>query len=238
MAELSRAVQTALRSSAMPLRSSTLRWKPCHNLVTASLIPHRRTISSSPSLFSYNSNNNNNNSSSSSSTNSSQTSTWSPSSWGIAPRTPRLDQADGFDIKKPVMSTYDHMRTSESPDDYDVLRNDTDFAAGINLELSDISSKAHTQPEPAIPTGPSMRLVPRTGRTVNVTRNVDVARAFKLLAVQVAQNRLRQDFQNQRFHMRPGLKRKKLRSERYRRRFMKGFKGAVKRVQELTRQGW
>ncbi|KAI0592881.1 hypothetical protein F4775DRAFT_597772 [Biscogniauxia sp. FL1348] len=240
-AELGRAVQTALRSSALPLRTSTLRWKPCRNLAAASLIPHSRTIASSPSLCSAKGNNG--------AANSSQYSTWpsspsspsssSSSSWGVAPRTPRIDQADGFNIKKPEMSTYDQMRNSESPDDFDVLRQDTDFAAGIDLELSDLSDTlAKTLPEPVVPSGPSMRLVPRTGRTVYVNRNVDVARSFKLLAVQVAQNKLRQDFQNQRYHMRPGLKRKKLKSERYRRRFMKGFKGAVKRVQELTRQGW
>lgn len=88
------------------------------------------------------------------------------------------------------------------------------------------------------PARPTLRLVPRTGRTIHVGRNVDVARSFKLLAIQVAQNKLRQDFQLQRFHERPGLKQKRLKSERWQRRFKKGFKACVSRVKELTNQGW
>ncbi|KAI5919831.1 hypothetical protein F4810DRAFT_469326 [Camillea tinctor] len=218
MTELGRAVQTALRSavSASPLRTSTRRWQPCHNLVAASLTRNNSSWSSSSGA-------------------------WSSSAWtGGSPRTTRIDQAEGYDIRKPLISAYDQMSNSESPDDYDALNNDTNFSAGIDIEINDIKNAPanNIQKEPAAPTGPSQRLVPRTGRTVYVRQNVDVARSFKLLAIQVAQNRLRQDFQNQRFHMRPGLKRKKLVSERHRRRFMKGFKGAVKRVQELTRQGW
>lgn len=83
-----------------------------------------------------------------------------------------------------------------------------------------------------------MRLVPRLGRTVSVSKNVDLARSFKLLGMQVVQNKIRQDFQAQRFHERPGLKRKRLKSERWQRRFRKGFKETVKRVKELTKQGW
>ena len=67
---------------------------------------------------------------------------------------------------------------------------------------------------------------------------VDVARSFRLLSVQVAQNKIRRDFQAQRFHERPGLKRKRLKSERWQRRFKKGFKETVRRVNELVKQGW
>ncbi|KAI0132819.1 hypothetical protein BJ170DRAFT_615491 [Xylariales sp. AK1849] len=85
---------------------------------------------------------------------------------------------------------------------------------------------------------PEIRCVPRTGRTINVTRGADVARSFKILNMQCAMNRVRQDFQYQRYHERAGLKRKRLKSERWQRRFKKGFKATCKRVDELRRQGW
>ncbi|KAF3356792.1 hypothetical protein VdG1_06215 [Verticillium dahliae VDG1] len=42
----------------------------------------------------------------------------------------------------------------------------------------------------------------------------------------------------QKRHERPGLKRKRLRSERWRARFKIGFAATVSRVQELRNQGW
>ena len=42
----------------------------------------------------------------------------------------------------------------------------------------------------------------------------------------------------QRFHEREGLKRKRLRNERWRRRFKEGFQRAVGRVVGMKRQGW
>ncbi|RYP91950.1 hypothetical protein DL770_001924 [Monosporascus sp. CRB-9-2] len=107
----------------------------------------------------------------------------------------------------------------------------------VYIELSDLQKTKHSEAAPEAPK-PTMRLVPRLGRTVHVSSNVDVARSFKILAIQVAQNRIRQDFQYQRFHERPGLKRKRLKSERWQKRFKKGFKETVRRVRELTKQGW
>ena len=49
---------------------------------------------------------------------------------------------------------------------------------------------------------------------------------------------MRADSTRQRFHERGGLKRKRLRRERWRRRFMEGFKGTVGRVKGLRNQGW
>jgi len=46
------------------------------------------------------------------------------------------------------------------------------------------------------------------------------------------------DFAYQRYHERGGLKRKRLRRERWRKRFSEGFKATIARVRELTRQGW
>ncbi|XXG99361.1 hypothetical protein Hte_005698 [Hypoxylon texense] len=108
---------------------------------------------------------------------------------------------------------------------------DDPFAPELDFEAGELSKTKATEDHP-VATRPPLRLVPRTGRTVQV------ARSFKLLAMQVAQNQLRRDFQAQRFHERAGLKRKRLRSERWQKRFKKGFKACVSRVKELTKQGW
>ena len=54
----------------------------------------------------------------------------------------------------------------------------------------------------------------------------------------VSRNRIKADFNRQRFHERAGLKRKRLKSERWRRRFRIGFESVVKRVDALRRKGW
>jgi ribosomal protein S21 len=81
-------------------------------------------------------------------------------------------------------------------------------------------------------------LRPSTGRTVERTGTVDVARAFALLQQACGKNKVARDFTKQRFHERPGLKRKRLKSERWRARFKLGFRATVQRVQELRAQGW
>jgi len=85
-----------------------------------------------------------------------------------------------------------------------------------------------------------IRLGPTAGRTVSVNndRGMDVGRAFRTLEVQCARNAVRRDFMRQRFHERPGLKRKRLKGERWRRRFKEGFQGVVKLVQKMKKQGW
>lgn len=83
------------------------------------------------------------------------------------------------------------------------------------------------------------RLRPSIGRSVNIDKSkVDLARGLGLLNLRVRVNKVAQDVTRQRFHERPGLKRKRLRRERWRARFKDGFKATCKRVQELARQGW
>lgn len=81
-------------------------------------------------------------------------------------------------------------------------------------------------------------LRPSTGRTVEKYGSTDVARAFTLLDISCNKNSIARDAQRQKFHERPGLKRKRLRSERWRRLFKAGFKATVSRVSELRKQGW
>lgn len=82
------------------------------------------------------------------------------------------------------------------------------------------------------------RLRPVIGRTVDLNNNIDVARGLAILGQKVSANRVRNELNKQRFHERPGLKRKRQRSERWQKRFKEGFKATCKRVRELARQGW
>ncbi|KAH0534217.1 hypothetical protein FGG08_007193 [Glutinoglossum americanum] len=93
---------------------------------------------------------------------------------------------------------------------------------------------------PRPPAQPTIRLSPSTGRTVAVEprRGVDLARAFRNLDMMCRQNNVKQDFARQRFHERPGLKRKRLKSVRWRRNFMAGFREMVGKVDRMRRKGW
>jgi small subunit ribosomal protein MRP21 len=90
---------------------------------------------------------------------------------------------------------------------------------------------------PAAPK-PPMRLTPTTGRTVLVGFGVDLGRAVRLLEQSCARNKVRRESAAQKFHERGGMKRKRLRRERWRKKFMLGFKSAISRVKHLKKQGW
>ena len=85
-----------------------------------------------------------------------------------------------------------------------------------------------------------LRLSSRTGRTMEVFPNdpADLASKLRRLATTVIRNRIPQDFIKQRFHERPGLKRKRLRSQRWRAKFKWGFGSMVGKVAEMRRMGW
>ncbi|KAI5235734.1 hypothetical protein E4T43_09068 [Aureobasidium subglaciale] len=79
---------------------------------------------------------------------------------------------------------------------------------------------------------------PTLGKTVRIGPAGDVGRAFRQVEQLCSRNRVRADFNKQRFHERPGLKRKRLHSERWRRRFKEAFRGTVKMVNKMRKQGW
>ncbi|KAK4695310.1 small subunit ribosomal protein MRP21, partial [Lecanoromycetidae sp. Uapishka_2] len=85
-----------------------------------------------------------------------------------------------------------------------------------------------------------IRSRPSVGRTVEVNqeKGMDFGSALRNLEIQCAVNRVRQDLQRQRFHERPGMKRKRLKSERWRKLFRESFKATVGRVKEMRRKGW
>jgi len=84
-----------------------------------------------------------------------------------------------------------------------------------------------------------LKLGPSTGRSITIgATGIDVGRGFRLLEQACARNKIKSDANKQRFHERGGLKRKRLRRERWRRKFMDGFKATVGRVKQLKHQGW
>lgn len=79
------------------------------------------------------------------------------------------------------------------------------------------------------------KMGPTAGRSVVVQS--DVAQAFMKLRSVVRQNNVRTDFQTQRFHERPGLKRKRLASKRHRQRFKDGFRRMIAVVMDMKKKG-
>lgn len=86
----------------------------------------------------------------------------------------------------------------------------------------------------------SIRSRPSLGRTIDVDpdRGADFGRALRRLEILCAVNRVRADQNRQRFHERPGMKKKRLKSERWRRLFRESFRATVGRVKEMRRKGW
>lgn len=107
-----------------------------------------------------------------------------------------------------------------------------------NTDLKDVISNLTSSVTAPVAPKPALRLNARTGRSVVVAGGVDIGRSFNLLGMSCARNKVRSDFNRQRFHERGGLKRKRLKRERWQKRFMNGFKATISRVKEMKRQGW
>ena len=86
----------------------------------------------------------------------------------------------------------------------------------------------------------TVRSRPTVGRTVELdpSRGIDFGRAWRQLNYLCAQNKVRSDLSSQRFHERPGMKRKRLKQERWRKLFKAGFQATVGRVREMRKKGW
>lgn len=88
------------------------------------------------------------------------------------------------------------------------------------------------------PLPPPVRCDAYIGRQETIGKGVTLARALDKLNIKLALNRVRADVRKQRFHERPGLRRKRLKRERWRRRFKGGFVATVQKVQKMRKQGW
>jgi small subunit ribosomal protein MRP21 len=83
-----------------------------------------------------------------------------------------------------------------------------------------------------------LRLKPSLGRTLEVYTGMDVTAALRKLEVTCARNRVRYDFERQRFHVRRGMKKKLMKMQRWRVVFKEGFLAECARVRKMRKQGW
>lgn len=136
--------------------------------------------------------------------------------------------------QKPNRSPNAHNVTNDSSSDFD------DISRMLNPQNNTRRSAPKNNNQPPAPATPSIKLNASVGRTVAVdsSRGMDVGRAFRTLDAAITRNQVRKHARLQRFHERPGMKRKRLKSERWRRRFKEGFRQMVKRVQGMKAQGW
>lgn len=86
----------------------------------------------------------------------------------------------------------------------------------------------------------SMKLGPSLGRQVAVEpeRGNDLAQSLRVLNMVCNQNKVRQDSNNQKFHVRRGQLRKTMRVVRWRRLFKYSFNHTVSRINRMRAQGW
>ena len=91
-----------------------------------------------------------------------------------------------------------------------------------------------------VPLMPPVRLDAFVGRSedVNPLKGMDLGTAIRKMEIKCAYNNVKKDFMKQRFHERQGVKRKRLKSERWRKRFKVGFKAVVLKVKKMRKQGW
>ena len=133
----------------------------------------------------------------------------------------------------------------------DMLSGSTSSTSNPTLDVENILSTAGqtfygSSPAPTAKavegtnTPADFKLNSTTGRVIHVdgSKGIDAARAFRMLGSRLAQNNVRRDFQRQRFHERPGLRRKRLKSERWRKRFRGAFQTTVEKVVGMKRMGW
>ncbi|KAF2762900.1 hypothetical protein EJ05DRAFT_471865 [Pseudovirgaria hyperparasitica] len=82
------------------------------------------------------------------------------------------------------------------------------------------------------------RLYRGLGREVKTPGGSDLQKAITTLTMIVTKNKIRATHLSQKFHERAGMKRKRLKSVRWRRRFAQGFSYVTRRVQRFVNQGW
>ncbi|RPA72717.1 hypothetical protein BJ508DRAFT_419340 [Ascobolus immersus RN42] len=81
------------------------------------------------------------------------------------------------------------------------------------------------------------KMGPTAGRSIPVM-NGDLSGAINQMKAAMSKNNVKHDWRAQRFHERPGLKRKRLRRERHRARFKEGFKRMVNVIIGMKAKGY
>jgi small subunit ribosomal protein MRP21 len=154
-----------------------------------------------------------------------------------APARARNSRVFGADFSAPPSRTRSRKPPGLNFDDM-VMPDSLSGGGAVTPSPRDAANALAAQQENTFESYP--RLNPTYGRTVDLApaRGRDIVRGIGMLASLMARNKVKHDFNKQRFHERNGLKRKRLNSERWRARFKVGFKHVTARVTELTRKGW
>lgn len=138
------------------------------------------------------------------------------------------------DLLKAINDRRNNIKRPSSDLDFSRMLDPSSSRSGVLGLMHAVDSEMMMPKPEKIP----MRLNPSSGRSITMTSGIDVGRGFRLLEQSCSRNKVRLDAKMQRFHERGGLKRKRLRRERWRKMFMKSFKAAISRVKELKHQGW
>lgn len=111
------------------------------------------------------------------------------------------------------------------------------IGAGVGGSGAD-SGLAPTSSRSSVTGGTRIFLGTRTGRTVHVGGRVDAAQAFALVGVMCSRNNVFGDFHKQKFHERPGLRRKRIAMESRHAVYRRNKRATVDRVEKLVKMGW
>jgi small subunit ribosomal protein MRP21 len=114
-------------------------------------------------------------------------------------------------------------KTGPARRNFESLLESNEFSRGQSLSSPPLGNRAIPR------TGPS------AGRSVQV--RADLPSALSRLRMILTANNVKADQVRQRFHERPGLKKKRLKSARHRKRFKAGFKKLVSIAMEMKRKG-
>ncbi|KAL8982369.1 MAG: hypothetical protein Q9205_003102 [Flavoplaca limonia] len=161
---------------------------------------------------------------------------------GLPNPSPALQTYDGLTSADIVERSRTESRRKEFAAAEKLISRQKGFAHGMKMPPRVAESKQQDflqlqEPTRAVAT---IKSRPSLGRTIEVMpeRGLDLGRALRSLEVNCAINNVRGDAQQQRFHERPGTKRKRLHSLRWRRNFKIGFRAVIGKVKAMRRKGW
>lgn len=116
------------------------------------------------------------------------------------------------------------------------------YGPGINSQSlsAEVEKSAQTDNYRSPTRRIDLKLGPELGRQVFIDpdRGMDLAGALRMMNSQLAQNKLRSQSNQQKFHVRRGQRRKDLRIERWRKLFKLSFNATVAKIQRMREQGW
>jgi small subunit ribosomal protein MRP21 len=152
------------------------------------------------------------------------------------------DSSDTFGVKSGSKnSTASGEQSSQAED---AIMSDSSTAPPTrNLHLFEAKTNAQAFAEKVNAINYDLRLSPRTAYRMPVsgtggTKETELARVLQKLNGRASANKVQLRVQRQRFHERPGLRRKRMRKEKWRTRFKTSFGSICARVTELSKKGW